>query len=834
MTDRIKLPYTVWDTETTIKASYKRKANPFDPENFIVMQGYRRNDPNRAANAPANDGIVGEYFGKGRRPSNYFTKLLAGTKLLVGANIKFDVLHVLNDPDPALARANYLAWMEWVAGGGNVWDIQLAEYQLNGMTQADHMLSLDEMAPRYGGNLKNDEVKALWEAGIDTIDIDPDLLRNYLCGSWAGPMWEEGDIGNTELVWLGQYERAKACGQVKSILMNMGSLLCSIEMEHNGMAVDKQAGLALARDIEQEIAELAVEVSQYLPEDLPFDFNWNSGPQKSALIFGGTVKYKKWLPHLDDQGQMQYAMMDADAYIMVDGSTVTIDTFDDWFHNAAIEDDTSTSPWGPRAVYAGGKNKGEYKTKKVKVPNPEKPKGAIQDVPYTFPGFTKPKQAWATATEGVYSTGAEIIELLGVRNIPFLKSLAKITALRKDLTTYYITTDPKKGEVGMLTLVQADGIIHHMLNHTSTVTGRFSSSKPNLQNLPKGNKSKVKTLFISRFKNGKVIQSDFSSLEVYVQAILTKCLQLIEDLRQGLDMHCVRVSQAENISYEEAVKLCKGYLADGVFIDADGDWAYKRTKAKIFSFQRAYGAGAAKIAESTGMDIEEVEKLIQAEESRYPEMVLYYDDLNNTLDVNAQTTNLFVQHPEIPGMTCNLKKSYFRTPDNKLYVWMQSPAPKWLAQRPASKGGKTTSFSPTEVKNYPVQGTGGEWAKAAMWLAVREFYRLNVFHYKALLVNQVHDALYVDADDSVALQAAAVLHACMEEASVFMEWYFGWEVPVPVPSETTWGTSMMDEGKLPDGFADLVKEHRKVVRALYMNNYQPIYGFNTKENNIGN
>ena len=812
-----KIPYVVWDTETTIKGSYKRKANPFDPENFIVMQGYRRNEGH---NPESGDGIVGEYWGRGKRPANYFTKLLAGTKLLVGQNIKFDVLHALNDPDPAIAQANYRAWMAWVAGGGNIWDCQLAEYLLNGMTQADHMLSMDELAPRYGGNLKNDEVKALWQAGVDTIDIDPDLLRSYLCGSWSGPVWDHGDIGNTEVIWLGQYERAKACGQVKSILMNMGSLLCTIEMEHNGMAVDKATGLELARDLENEIAELAVEVSHYLPDDLPFDFNWNSGAQKSALIFGGTVKYKKWLPHLTDDGQMQYAMMDADHWVMKDGTTRDLQDQSLW-----VDGELSSEV----ARYAGGKNKGEAKTKKVKVPNLDKPKGAIQDVPYTFKGYTKPKPHWQTATDGVYSTGADIIEELGVRNIPFLKSLAKITALRKDLTTYFITFDEKKGAVGMLTLVQADGIIHHMLNHTSTVTGRFSSSNPNLQNLPKGNKSKVKTLFVSRFADGKVIQSDFSALEVYCQAILTKCQQLIEDLRLGLDMHCVRVSQKEGITYEEALYRCK----DATFED-HMVWAGKRTKAKEFSFQRAYGAGVDAIADSTGIPVEEVAALAEAERLRYPEVETYYADLNNELDVNSSATSLFVQHPEIPGMTCNLRKSYFRTPDNKLYCWMQSPAPKWLAQRPPSKGGKTTSFSPTQVKNYPVQGTGGEWAKAAMWLAVREFYRINTFHYKALLVNQVHDALYVDADPTVAFDAACVLHACMEEASVFMEWYFGWEVPVPVPSETTWGKSMMDEGKLPEGFKDKTNEHRKVVRSLYMNNYQPTYGFNTKENTIGN
>ena len=825
-----KIAYTVWDVETTIQSSFKRKGNPFDPANFIVMQGYRRNDPSYTGTDPSY-GIVGEYWGRGKRPADYFTKLLEGTKILVGQNIKFDILHALNDPNPTIAATNYDAWAEGVAAGGLVWDCQLAEYLLNGMTQADHMLSMDELAPRYGGNLKKDEVKALWEAGVDTADIDPDMLREYLCGSWSGIEWVEGDIGNTELIWLGQYERAKAAGQVKSILLNMGSLLATIEMEHNGMAVDKATGLVLAMELEQEIADLALQVSAFLPEDLPFDFNWNSGPQKSALIFGGTVKYKKWLPHLDENGQMQYAMMDADHWVMKDGTTRDLQDQSLW-----VDGELSSEV----ARYAGGKNKGEAKTKKVKVPNLDKPKGAIQDVPYTFPGYTKPKPEWEGATKAdttlpadqrIYSTSAEVIEALGNRNVPFLKALAKITGLRKDLTTYYITTDPKKGEVGMLTLVQADGIIHHMLNHTSTVTGRFSSSSPNLQNLPKGNKSKVKTLFISRFgKNGKVIQSDFTALEVYVQGILTRCRQLIEDLRAGLDMHCVRVSQKEGIAYEEAVKLCKGYIQDGVKIDAIPEWEYKRTKAKVFSFQRAYGAGAPKIAESTGMPQEEVEALIDAENTRYPEIEQFYSELTDQLELTASATSLFVQHPDIPGMTCNLKRSSYRTPDNKLYVWTQSPAPAWLAKRPASKGGRTTSFSPTEVKNYPVQGTGGEWAKAAMWLAVREYYRIKHFRRAALLVNQVHDALYSDAREDVALEAAAVLHACMEEASVFMEWYFSWEVPVPVPSETTWGSSMMDEGNMPLDFKEHVNKHRKVVRHLYMNDYQPKYGFNTLEN----
>jgi hypothetical protein len=109
-----------------------------------------------------------------------------------------------------------------------------------------------------------------------------------------------------------------------------------------------------------------------------------------------------------------------------------------------------------------------------------------------------------------------------------------------------------------------------------------------------------------------------------------------------------------------------------------------------------------------------------------------------------------------------------------------------------------------------------------MWLAVRAFYKRRNFGHLALLVNQVHDALYADAHKDVAFEAAALLHACMEAASDFMEYYFGWSIPVPVPSDTTWGASMMDDVGVP-GVTDRAKEFRVELRALYMEGFKPSY-----------
>jgi len=816
------MTYATWDTETTIKTSFKRKANPFDPANWVVTHGWKKKG----------DAGVSEYrFGHSPPPPGWLIPLLADIKLLVGFNIKFDLHHAMQDV------ANRRAWMKFVADGGQVWDCQLAEYLLNGMDQRSHMLSLDEVAPRYGGNTKVDEVKLLWSAGISTEDIEPDLLTRYLCGGEDEfGVYQKGDIENTEAIFLGQLEKARAANQVNSIMLNMGALLFTVEAEFNGLFVNKPLGLEAAKDLAKHIAELDATLKAYLPKDLPFEFNWNSRFHKSALIFGGTVQwdaymydtadgggvyrhvYEDWESHrpCSPKPKLLYAQKDAIAYVLTDGSVTFHDPFE---------------PGAPTnyATYAGGKQAGEFKTKKVKVDNFDKPKGRATRAPYTFSRITEPKKAWASADPGFWSVSSDVVEELGNRDIPFLKGMAKLAKLVKDMGTYYIVTDADGNSKGLLTMVNEYLICHHKLNMTSTVTGRLSASDPNTQNIPQGRNSDVKLLFSSRFgywvtddfgsqtwvPTGKIIQSDFTSLEIYIQAILTQCKQLILDLIAGLDMHCLRLASTEGMKYEDVILLCKGDRKAGV--SADPVWEYKRTDSKVYSFQAAYGAGDAKIAATTGMDPERVAALRAADELRYPEIKTYFENRTKEIAQNRRPMGTAIPHPEIRGVMCNLGKSFVRTPDNKLYSYIESPSPEYLVKR-----GVTASFSPTEIKNYEVQGEGAEWAKAAMYLSVRAFYARENFGGKALLVNQVHDAEYADAHQDVAHEAACLLHACMEAASDYMEYRFKWTIPVPVPSDTTWGPNMKDADGVPN-LKPLADTFRQELRNLYMGGYTPSY-----------
>jgi hypothetical protein len=275
------------------------------------------------------------------------------------------------------------------------------------------------------------------------------------------------------------------------------------------------------------------------------------------------------------------------------------------------------------------------------------------------------------------------------------------------------------------------------------------------------------------------------------------------------------------MEYADVLKLCKGWketTADGTVVHhaAVPEWDYKRTGAKVFSFQRAYGAGVAKIASSTGIPAEEVQALADAEDARYPEIPLYYADITKVIKANRKPSRT-LPHPEHPGVICHIGTSFYRTPDGKLYSYIEQPSPDYLVSK-----GITASFSPTEIRNYVVQGMGGEWAKAAMWLSLRAFYARRNFGGLALLVNQVHDAVCGDFEDSVANEAAALLHACMEGASDFMEWWFDWKIEIPVPSDTGYGLSMMDEGAVPN-----LKERAAVLRTelrkQYMGGYVPSF-----------
>lgn len=194
----------------------------------------------------------------------------------------------------------------------------------------------------------------------------------------------------------------------------------------------------------------------------------------------------------------------------------------------------------------------------------------------------------------------------------------------------------------------------------------------------------------------------------------------------------------------------------------------------------------------------------------YPEIDLYFEEVGKTVRKTRRPTNNTIPHPTVKGVMCNLGRGFHCTPDGKRYAYTESPAPEYLVKKHIY-----SSFSPTEIKNYGVQGTGAEVMKAAMWLAVRAFYRARLDGGLPLsrIINTVHDAQYVDSPAEERERAAALLHACMENATDFLQRAFKWQIPVPVPSDTTWGPSMAVEDtiKFPESALTWARQRVSVL-----------------------
>ena len=457
------MTYRIFDLETTIHTHLKRKASPFCKDNFVVAAGYK----DQGGEVETRYYTREDYnYDSGVKPNGnddpYSIIIPEDVTLLVGFNIKFDLLWSWRQPD----------LVAFFKRGGKVWDCQYAEYLLEGNVQAAHMVAMDDIIESYGGELKIDEIKALWKAGVNTPDINKDLLLKYL---------GEGDIPNTEKIFLGQVAKARELGILAGIMSRMDGLCATTEMEYNGLKIDTAVAKQDMEMLQGELDVLGVQLAEALPEFPPeLEFNWGSPVMKSCLLYGGAIKYSKWTPHLNDMGMPMYAQTKEVAIILDDDRRVPMSVYLDAVEskNEAITDAIRL-----KAIrYKSGKKQGEFKTAQISVDDFTKPKGAKKDYIFRCKRLVEPKEEWKGAlTDGeggpIYSVGGEIIQLLAANNpdVKFLRAVSMRDKIQKDLGTYYMA-EGKEGKMkGMLTAVGDGDIIHHKLNHVQTVTSRLRS-----------------------------------------------------------------------------------------------------------------------------------------------------------------------------------------------------------------------------------------------------------------------------------------------------------------------------------------------------------------------
>lgn len=267
----------------------------------------------------------------------------------------------------------------------------------------------------------------------------------------------------------------------------------------------------------------------------------------------------------------------------------------------------------------------------------------------------------------------------------------------------------------------------------------------------------IKDCFVSRYRGGYLVEVDFSQLEVVALAILSKDKQLISDINNGLDMH--RVRAAKLFGKEEWEVTQK-----------------ERQLAKQLSFQLQYGAGAKSMAEKNEVSVDTAKEFIRQYYMRYPQVELWQAEVLAEVQRNRQPSS----HRTAKGYPAGIGHHY--SPTGRIYTFREYD----------SYVEGATDFSPTEVKNYPVQGfaTGD----------IMALFRGKVMRsggVAILSVNTVHDSIMFDVPDTrCVVEVSDLCRRVARELPATIKELWDIIVPVEFKVECKYGPTWASMSKL--------------------------------------
>ena len=201
-------------------------------------------------------------------------------------------------------------------------------------------------------------------------------------------------------------------------------------------------------------------------------------------------------------------------------------------------------------------------------------------------------------------TGEDILSKI---DLPFCKLMLKRRELVK-LIDSFIDSLPKTMNI--------DGRVHCNFNQFGTVTGRFSSSEPNLQQIPSHNKE-IRMLF--RAQPGYIlVGSDYSQQEPRTLSQFSQDENMINAYKNGKDLYATIASGVYHNRYEDNLEFNK----DGT---PNPEGAKRRSSVKSLLLGIMYGRGVASIAEQIGGTTEEAQAIIDGFYNAYPKVKLWMD-----------------------------------------------------------------------------------------------------------------------------------------------------------------------------------------------------------------
>ncbi|MBO7204774.1 MAG: DNA polymerase I [Bacteroidales bacterium] len=284
---------------------------------------------------------------------------------------------------------------------------------------------------------------------------------------------------------------------------------------------------------------------------------------------------------------------------------------------------------------------------------------------------------------GNYSTDEETLTELADKH-PIVNEILRFRAIKKLLSTY-IEPFP--------TLIDpTDGKVHTTFNQALTATGRLSSVKPNLQNIPIRTEmgKEIRRAFIGSSAQHRIVSADYSQIELKIMAALSGDNDMIEAFRNGKDIHTAT-----------AAKIFKEETED---VTSD-----QRRIAKTANFGIIYGISPFGLSQRLNIPRKEAKELIEEYFLNYPAISEYIERMK----IQARE-NGFVQ-------TIFGRKRYLKDIN--------------------SRNATVRGFAERNAINAPIQGSAADIIKMAM-INVAKALKENNLESKMIL--QVHDELVFD------------------------------------------------------------------------------------------
>jgi DNA polymerase-1 len=287
------------------------------------------------------------------------------------------------------------------------------------------------------------------------------------------------------------------------------------------------------------------------------------------------------------------------------------------------------------------------------------------------------------------STDADVLEQLSGEHeiVPLIIQYRQIEKLRNTYTEKLVQLiNPKTGRV------------HASFNQTVTVTGRLSSSDPNLQNIPVRTElgRQIRSAFVPEKKTDCILSADYSQIELRLLAHFSGDAALRKAFAEDRDIHSFVASQIYGVPIEQVTPEM-------------------RTKAKAVNFGIIYGQGPYGLARTAGISQAEAKRFIEDYFRRYQSIRAFMDCVVEQARQNGYAETILHRRRKITGLES------------------RNPTVRSQARRLAI--------------NTVIQGSAADLIKAAM---IRIHRRIDKNNLPIKMILQIHDELVFELPKSQA------------------------------------------------------------------------------------